>query len=89
MFVNDINNNDHYDFTAKHVLRGFDTNSLEIMYNRNSLNCLNVEPDTSIQLTCDDELFRITGSLRPRCDIFNLDCTALSSDVHEELLHRV
>ncbi|CAF4703363.1 unnamed protein product, partial [Rotaria socialis] len=83
-FIKDINSNDHYGLTAKHVLRGLDTSLLEIKSNINSIKNLCIDSDNIIELTYDAELFKIKGN--PCCHIFNLDCTALSSDVYEEYL---
>ncbi|CAF1679097.1 unnamed protein product [Rotaria magnacalcarata] len=83
-FVKDINNNDHYALTAKHVLHGLDTSLLEIKSNINSRKNLYIDWDNIIELTYDAELFKIRGN--PCCHIFNLNCTALSSYVYEEYL---
>ncbi|CAF4908114.1 unnamed protein product, partial [Rotaria socialis] len=56
----------------------------EIKSNINSIKNLCIDSDNIIELTYDAELFKIKGN--PCCHIFNLDCTALSSDVYEEYL---
>ncbi|CAM2707903.1 unnamed protein product [Rotaria socialis] len=83
-FIKDINSNDHYGLTAKHVLRGLDTNLLEIKSNINSIKNLCIDSDNIIELAYDVELFRIKGN--PCCHIYNLDCTALSSYVYDDFL---
>ncbi|CAF4934981.1 unnamed protein product, partial [Rotaria socialis] len=83
-FIKDINSNDHYGLTAKHVLRRLDTSLLEIKSNLNSIKNLCIDSDNIIELTYDAELFKIKGN--PCCHIYNLDCTALSSNVYDAFL---